>query len=84
MRVHTAQVSPAMVEGVKSKRVQWCLGLWWVGNVIKNGLQSSGAFEVFYDGHEIFRSAPRVTPEFSQPDPLPSQLKAFTLPSACV
>ena len=46
-----------MVANVKSKRVQWCLGLWWIGNVVKNGLQSTGAFEVFYDGHEIFRYA---------------------------
>ena len=78
VRLHIAQVSPAMVEGVKSKRVQWCLGLWWVGNVVKNGLQSTGAFEVFYDGHEIFRSARRVTPAPND-TARPALAEAFTL-----
>jgi len=55
--LHILQVDPAMVAGIKAKRVQWCLGLWWVGNIIRNNLQSTGAFEVFHDGHEVFRCA---------------------------
>ena len=48
-----------MVAGIKAKRVQWCLGLWWVGNIVRNNLQSTGAFEVFYDGLEVFRCGSR-------------------------
>ncbi|KAH7282570.1 hypothetical protein KP509_35G037100 [Ceratopteris richardii] len=39
---------------VRSNRFGTAAGLWVIGNVLQNTLQSTGAFEVFYDGDLIF------------------------------
>lgn len=35
-------------------RVQWCLGVWLVANVLESQLLSSGAFEVFCGDRLLF------------------------------
>lgn len=54
------QLSPDMARGLSEKRVGLCIGTWIIGNFMKNSLTSTGAFEIFYDGHKVRFLAPHV------------------------
>ncbi|KAK9842140.1 hypothetical protein WJX84_005770 [Apatococcus fuscideae] len=43
-----------LFEQHKDKRLQIGLGAWFVGNLIKTQLSSTGALEVFFDGQLVF------------------------------
>lgn len=38
---------------VREKRMVLLMGCWWMGNTIRNGLTSTGAFEVYYGGQRL-------------------------------
>ncbi len=41
----------------KDKRIQVGLGTWFIGNLIKQQLSSTGALEIFFDGQLVISSA---------------------------
>ena len=42
-----------LYEQCKDKRLQVGLGAWFVGNLIKTQLSSTGALEIFFDGQLV-------------------------------
>lgn len=44
---------PEIYQQYKDKRTGIVMGIWLLGNAIQNGLTSTGAFEVFYDGERV-------------------------------
>lgn len=45
---------PGFVDKMEKNRMTTCMGAWFVGNTISSNMLSTGAFEVYYDGHLIF------------------------------
>mmetsp|Transcript_34928 Transcript_34928/g.87988 ORF Transcript_34928/g.87988 Transcript_34928/m.87988 type:complete len:137 (-) Transcript_34928:345-755(-) len=41
-------------QSVAQNKFGYCMGIWLLGNAVNNGLMSTGAFEVYYDGSLIF------------------------------
>ena len=46
--------TPDFYERVKQNKFGYVMAVWFVGNAITNSLLSTGAFEIFYDGHLVF------------------------------
>ena len=47
------QLSPENARSLSENRVALCFCAWFFGNMLTNGLTSTGAFEIFYDGHKV-------------------------------
>ncbi len=47
---------PQIYQQYKDKKSGIVLAIWFLGNALHNGLTSTGAFEVFYDG-QLVRTA---------------------------
>ncbi|MEW5304108.1 MAG: hypothetical protein WDW38_003466 [Sanguina aurantia] len=45
---------PQWYLSVAQNKVGAGFGVWFIGNMVTNSLTASGAFEVFYDGQQVF------------------------------
>lgn len=45
---------PELYNQVKEKKLAMAMAVWFLGNMLHNSLTSTGAFEVFYDGQQVF------------------------------
>ncbi|KAL4458875.1 hypothetical protein ABPG75_013740 [Micractinium tetrahymenae] len=48
------QLPPEAWRAVEEKKLMICVGIWFVGNTVRQNLLSTGAFEVSYGGTPIF------------------------------
>lgn len=44
-------------QSVAQNKFGYCMGIWLLGNAVNNGLMSTGAFEVYYDGSLVWPHA---------------------------
>lgn len=44
---------PDIYRKIVENKFGWAMGVWFVGNMLHNGLTSTGAFEIYYDGHLV-------------------------------
>lgn len=45
---------PAFWERMRERRVALIMGAWFGGSMLANALESTGAFEVYYDGRPLY------------------------------
>lgn len=45
---------PELVNSLQQNKVGACAGAWFIGNTVAQNLQSTGAFEVYYDGVRMY------------------------------
>ena len=51
---HLGMPVPQVFDDIADKRTILALGIWFISGTITQNLQSTGAFEMFYDGRPIF------------------------------
>lgn len=48
------QQPPDMFRKLAENKLGACMAVWFIGNTLTNGLISTGAFEIYYDGKLLF------------------------------
>lgn len=46
--------TPEFYGQIAQSKFAACMGVWFIGNLLRNNLVSTGAFEVYFDGNLIF------------------------------
>ncbi|KAK9813674.1 hypothetical protein WJX73_002606 [Symbiochloris irregularis] len=45
---------PDWFQRAQQNKLPLLMGVWFMGNALHNSMMQTGAFEVFYDGHQVF------------------------------